>query len=69
MGRLRIGIVDDVVTSPVLGLQKALGRYCEYARDVFIDLMLGTPAELETAGWLMARGMWSWVPCRRRCRG
>ena len=49
MGRLRIGIVDGVVTSPVLGIQKALGRYCEYAPDVFIDLWLATPAELETA--------------------
>jgi LysR family transcriptional regulator, transcriptional activator for bauABCD operon len=49
MGRLRIGIVDGVVTSPVLGIQTAISRYCEYARDVFIDLLLGTPAELESA--------------------
>jgi DNA-binding transcriptional LysR family regulator len=49
MGRLRVGIVDGVVTSPVLGIHKALGRYCGYAPDVFIDLWLATPAELETA--------------------
>jgi LysR family transcriptional regulator, transcriptional activator for bauABCD operon len=49
MGRLRIGIVDGVVTSPVLGIHKALACYCDYAPDVFIDLWLATPAELETA--------------------
>ncbi|MGQ7792031.1 LysR family transcriptional regulator [Faunimonas sp. B44] len=48
-GRLRIGIVDGVVTSPELGLQAALGRFCRYAPDVFLDLALGTPRELERA--------------------
>jgi LysR family transcriptional regulator, transcriptional activator for bauABCD operon len=46
-GRLRIGIVDGVVTSQELGLQNAIGRFREYAPDVFLDLSLGTPAELE----------------------
>ena len=49
MGQLRVGIVDGVVTSPELGIQTALGRYCEYAPDVFVDLLLGTPTELEAA--------------------
>ena len=48
-GRLRIGIVDGVVTSPALGIHHALGRYRAYAPDVFIDLVQGTPAELESA--------------------
>jgi LysR family transcriptional regulator, transcriptional activator for bauABCD operon len=49
VGRLRIGIVDGVVTSPALGLQTALGRYMEYGSGVFIDLELGTPLQLEQA--------------------
>jgi DNA-binding transcriptional LysR family regulator len=49
VGRLRIGIVDGVVTSPALGLQAALGRYMEYGSGVFIDLELGTPLQLEQA--------------------
>ncbi|MCB8838299.1 LysR family transcriptional regulator [Aurantimonas sp. VKM B-3413] len=48
-GRLRIGIVDGVVTSPELGLQTALGRYHAYAPDVFVDLWLATPSDLERA--------------------
>ena len=47
VGRLRIGIVDGVVTSPELGLQTAIGRFTDAAADVLIDLMLGTPLELE----------------------
>lgn len=47
VGRLRIGIVDGVVTSPELGLQKALARFGEEADSVYIDLHLGTPQELE----------------------
>jgi DNA-binding transcriptional LysR family regulator len=49
VGRLRIGIVDGVVTSPELGLQTAVGRFMERAREVTIDLMLGTPHDLERA--------------------
>jgi DNA-binding transcriptional LysR family regulator len=48
-GRLRIGVVDGVVTSADLGLQGALSRYRAYAPDVFLDLSLGTPGELERA--------------------
>lgn len=47
IGRLRIGILDGVVTNPHLGLQTALSRYTAYAADVFIDLELGTPQDLE----------------------
>ena len=46
-GQLRIGIVDGVVTSPDLGLQEALGRFRAYAPEVFIDLWLATPLDLE----------------------
>ncbi|MEP9369433.1 LysR family transcriptional regulator [Xanthobacter sp. VNH20] len=49
VGRLRLGIVDGVVTNPILGLQAALGRYMEYASEVFVDLELGTPLVLEQA--------------------
>lgn len=49
VGRLRVGIVDGVVSSPELGLQGPIGRYIEQARNVFIDLELGTPHELEMA--------------------
>src|SRR5262245_33287816 len=49
VGRLRIGIVDGVVTSPALGLQTAVGRFMERAADVTIDLVLGTPHDLERA--------------------
>ncbi|HEY9211870.1 MAG TPA: LysR family transcriptional regulator [Ancylobacter sp.] len=49
VGRLRVGIVDGVVTNPKLGLQAALARYMEYASEVFIDLELGTPLALERA--------------------
>lgn len=49
VGRLRIGIVDGVVTNPRLGLQTALRSYMAYASEVFVDLELGTPLELEQA--------------------
>ncbi len=49
VGRLRIGIVDGVVTNPQLGLQTALSRYMDYASEVFVDLELGTPLDLERA--------------------
>jgi LysR family transcriptional regulator, transcriptional activator for bauABCD operon len=47
VGRLRLGIVDGVVTNPKLGLQTALARYMDYASEVFVDLELGTPLVLE----------------------
>ncbi|WP_309390880.1 LysR family transcriptional regulator [Chelatococcus sambhunathii] len=49
VGRLRVGIIDGVVTNPDLGLQNAFGRYMAYAAEVFVDLELGTPLELEQA--------------------
>ena len=49
VGRLRIGSVDGVVTSPELGLQTAVGRFMERAPEVTIDLVLGTPHDLERA--------------------
>lgn len=49
VGRLRIGIVDGVVTYPRLGLQTALRAFSGYAESVFIDLTQGTPNELEHA--------------------
>lgn len=48
-GRLRIGIVDGVVTNPSLGLQTAIDRYMRQAANVFIDLELGSPHDLEQA--------------------
>lgn len=49
VGRLRVGIVDGVVTNPQLGLQTVLARYMDYASEVFVDLELGTPLVLERA--------------------
>lgn len=46
-GRLRIGIVDGVVTSPQHGLQSVLHRFMDRGPAVFIDLELGTPHDLE----------------------
>jgi DNA-binding transcriptional LysR family regulator len=48
-GRLRIGIVDGVFTSPALGLQATLAGLLEPDYDVFIDLVQATPQELEQA--------------------
>lgn len=49
VGRLRIGSVDGVVTSSELGLQTAVGRFMKSAPDVTVDLVLGTPYDLERA--------------------
>ncbi|TIO05398.1 LysR family transcriptional regulator [Mesorhizobium sp.] len=46
-GRLRIGTSDGVFTSDELGIQHALRRFMSPDSDVFIDLSLGTPSELE----------------------
>jgi len=48
-GRLRIGIVDGVVTNPQLGLQRVINRFMDRGPAVFIDLELGTPHDLEQA--------------------
>jgi LysR family transcriptional regulator, transcriptional activator for bauABCD operon len=49
VGRLRVGIVDGIVTNPALGLQHVIGRFMEKAENVFIDLELATPHVLEQA--------------------
>ena len=49
VGRLRIGIVDGVVSEPSLGLQATIGRFARRAPGVFLDLELGTPGDLEMA--------------------
>jgi DNA-binding transcriptional LysR family regulator len=46
--RLAVGIIDGVVTNPKLGLQTAIAEFLK-TREVFIDLDLGTPRELERA--------------------
>ncbi|WEX08678.1 LysR family transcriptional regulator [Chelativorans sp. AA-79] len=46
-GRLRIGISDGTFTSEELGVQRAIRAFLQPGMDVFIDLSLGTPAELE----------------------
>jgi DNA-binding transcriptional LysR family regulator len=46
--RISVGIIDGVVTNPKLGLQAAIAAFLK-TRDVFIDLELGTPRELERA--------------------
>lgn len=49
VGRLRIGIVDGIITNPFLGLQHVIRRYVDKAESVYIDLELGTPHLLEQA--------------------
>ncbi len=46
-GRLKIGVSEGVFSSPQLGMQKVLARLMEPDFDVFIDLFLGIPSELE----------------------
>lgn len=47
VGRLSIGIVDGVITSPQLALQGSIQRTIAAAPEVYVDLRLGTPRELE----------------------
>jgi DNA-binding transcriptional LysR family regulator len=47
VGRLRLGIVDGILTCRTLGLQRALRRFMPGAEGVFVDLRLGTPQQLE----------------------
>jgi len=47
VGRLSIGIVDGVISSPALALQASIQRTITAAPDAFVDLRLGTPHELE----------------------
>lgn len=46
-GRLRLGASDGVMTSERLGLQQAISEFMQPDADVFIDLELGTPSDLE----------------------
>jgi DNA-binding transcriptional LysR family regulator len=46
-GRLRLGTSDGTFTSEILGIQGAIARFMKPQADVFIDLRLGTPSELE----------------------
>ena len=46
-GRLKIGMPDGIFASPRLGMQKVIARLMKPDFDVFIDLFLGTPSELE----------------------
>lgn len=49
VGRLRLGIVDGIISHPKLALQSALDRFMADAAGVFIELRLGTPQQLEQA--------------------
>lgn len=46
-GRLKIGMPDGIYSSPHLGMQKVIAQLMQPGSDVFIDLFLGTPSELE----------------------
>lgn len=46
-GRLKIGLSDGVFASPYLGLQKVITRLMQPGFDLFVDLFLGIPSELE----------------------
>jgi len=47
VGRLSIGIVDGIISNPFLALQETLQRFAAAAPEVYIDLRLGSPHELE----------------------
>jgi DNA-binding transcriptional LysR family regulator len=49
VGRLRLGIVDGIISHPKLSLQSALDRFMVDGEGVFIELRLGTPQQLEQA--------------------
>lgn len=46
-GRLRIGTSDGTLTDDRLGIQTAISMFMKPGIDVFVDLTLGTPSELE----------------------
>ncbi|RKE83365.1 LysR family transcriptional regulator [Rhizobium sp. AG855] len=46
-GRLRLGASDGTFTSKTLGLQHTIRRFLADGKDVFLELTLGTPSELE----------------------
>jgi DNA-binding transcriptional LysR family regulator len=47
VGRLSIGIVDGIITNPFVALQETIQRFVAAAPEVYIDLRLGSPHELE----------------------
>ena len=46
-GRLKIGAPEGVFTSRHLSVQKLIARLMKPDSDIFVDLVLGTPSELE----------------------
>lgn len=46
-GRLRLGTSDGVFTSPQLSISRAVEIFLQPGSDVFIDMILGTPSDLE----------------------
>ncbi|MFT3673805.1 LysR family transcriptional regulator [Aestuariivirga sp.] len=46
-GRLKVGAPEGVFTSPHLGMRKIIARLMKPDFDIFVDLVLGTPSELE----------------------
>lgn len=46
-GRLRVGASDGIYTSEQLGLHRVVDRLLAGGADIFIELKLGTPSELE----------------------
>lgn len=47
VGRLSVGIIEGIISNPFLALQETIQRFTQAAPDVYIDLRLGTPHELE----------------------
>jgi DNA-binding transcriptional LysR family regulator len=47
VGRLRLGIVDGIISHEGLALQSAISRFMANAEGVFLELRLGTPQQLE----------------------
>lgn len=46
-GRLKIGVSEGIFTCPKLAMQGILSRLLQPDVDIFVDLFLGTPSELE----------------------
>ena len=46
-GRLRIGVTDGTFTNPRLSAQSALAAFMQPEMDVFVDLLVAMPTELE----------------------
>jgi DNA-binding transcriptional LysR family regulator len=46
-GRLKVGAPEGIFTSPHLGMQEIIARLMKPDFDIFVDLILGTPSELE----------------------